>query len=207
MKRYYPTADRQSKQKFILSCASYLAVTVLDLVFTYIATPNLLLEGNPLSESFNMGWGGLIIINVVTFVGYFFMSRYAFLVYKRPVTNEVDFKRFLAFINYGDADKYVPMMWKLPKHWGPQTACLCWSVVSVLPFCRLIIVFEWLLMILGVKNIGSMMFFYVVSLFPSGRIDIVLAVIFAWVLSFKWIKREYVANLLEIASRKVTTNE
>ena len=186
---------------FILSCAAYFLVTVLDLVFTYIATPNLLLEGNPLFEALNFGWPGLIILNVITFAFYVIMSYYAFIKYKSPVTNETDMKRYLAFINYGDAEKYVPMMWKLPKHWGPQTACLCWSIVSVLPFCRLIVVLEWFLMIL---RIPAPLFFTIVSVFPMGRIDIFLAVIGAWILSFIWIKKEFKNNLAEIQNRNKT---
>lgn len=189
---------------FITSCAAYLAVTVLDLVFTYIATPNLLLEGNPLFSELGAGWSGLIIINVLTYAAYVFMAYYAFIKYKSPVTNETDMKRWLAFINYGDGDKYVPMMWKLPKHWAPQTACLCWSVVTVLPFCRLIIVLEWFLMIM---NIRAPIFFTVVAVFPLGRIDIFLAVIGAWILSGVWIKKEFKKNLEEIAARKENSSD
>lgn len=189
---------------FITCCAAYLAVTVLDLVFTYIATPNLLLEGNPVFSELGAGWTGLIIINVLTYAAYVFMAYYAFIKYKSPVTDETDMKRWLAFINYGDGDKYVPMMWKLPKHWGPQTACLCWSVVTVLPFCRLIIVLEWFLMIM---NIRAPIFFTVVAVFPLGRIDIFLAVIGAWILSGVWIKKEFKKNLEEIAARKENSRD
>lgn len=187
---------------FYLTCSAYLLTIILDLLFTYIATPNLLLEGNPLYDSLNFGWTGLIAINVITFIGYVLMSYYAFIKYKPPVSNETDMKRYLAHINYGDPDKYVPMMWKLPKNWGPQTACLCWSVVCVLPFCRMIIVFEWFLMILKIQNEATIIFFTIVSCFPMGRIDIFLAVIGAWILSFVWIKKEFKANLKEIEKRK-----
>ncbi len=206
MKSAFKTSSTKNKTEFLLSCAAYLAVTVLDLWFTYLATPNLLLEGNPLFDMFDFGWTGLILINVVTYIGYFIMARYAFLVYRRPQTDETDLKRYLALLNYGSADKYVPMMWKLPKHWGPQTACLCWSVVCSLPFCRLIIVLEWLLMILGARNHATMTFFSIVSVFPGGRIDIFLAVIASWILSFVWIKREFNENLKEIERRKMHGN-
>jgi hypothetical protein len=163
----------------------------------------LLLEGNPLYDMLDFGWSGLIAINVVTTIGYIWMSYYAFIKYKPRVTNETDLKRYLAHINYGDPDKYVPMMWKLPKNWGPQTACLCWSIVCVLPFCRMIIVLEWFLMILKIQNTGTIIFFTIVSIFPMGRIDIFLAVIGAWILSFVWIKKEFKANLKEIEKRKL----
>ena len=189
------------KKMFYITCGAYLLTIILDLLFTYIATPNLLLEGNPLYDSLNFGWTGLIVINVVTFIGYVLMSYYAFIKYKPPVSDETDLKRYLAHINYGDPDKYVPMMWKLPKNWGPQTACLCWSVVCVLPFCRMIIVLEWFLMILRIQNLGTIIFFTIVSMFPLGRIDIFLSVIGAWILSFVWIKKEFKANLKEIEKR------
>ena len=196
------SAGKHQKIKFYLSVFSYLLTIILDLLFTYIAPPNLLLEGNPLYDSLDFGWGGLIGINVVTFIGYILMAYYAFIKYKSPVTNETDLKRYLALLNYGDADKYVPMMWKLPKNWAPQTACLCWSVVCVLPFCRMIIVFEWFLMILRIRNTATMIFFTIVSAFPMGRIDIFLAVIGAWILSFVWIRKEFNKNLKEIKSRQ-----
>ncbi len=190
---------------FYLSVLSYLLTIVLDLLFTYIATPNLLLEGNPLYDALDFGWTGLIIVNVVTFIGYIAMAYYAFIKYKPPITNETDMKKYLAYINYGDADGYVPMMWKLPKNWAPQTACLCWSVVCVLPFCRMIIVLEWFLMILRIQNAGTVIFFRIVSMFPLGRIDIILAVIGAWILSFVWIRKEFNNNLKEIAERKANS--
>ena len=193
---------KSKKKMFYITCSAYLLTIILDLLFTYIATPNLLLEGNPLYDTLNFGWAGLIAINVITFIGYVLMSYYAFIRYKPPQSDETDMKRYLAHINYGDPDKYVPMMWKLPKNWGPQTACLCWSVVCVLPFCRMIIVLEWFLMILKIQNLGTVIFFTIVSVFPMGRIDIFLAVIGAWILSFVWIKKEFKANLKEIEKRK-----
>lgn len=192
----------RSKLNFYTTCSAYFLTIVLDLLFTYIATPNLLLEGNPLYNQTNFGWTGLIAVNVITFAGYIAMSWYAFIKYKPPVTNETDMKRYLAYINYGDADKYVPMMWKLPKNWAPQTACLCWSVVCVLPFCRMIIVLEWFLMIMRIRNPLTELFFSIVAVFPMGRIDIFLAVIGAWILSFLWIKREFRKNLEEIKKRQ-----
>ena len=193
---------KKGRFNFYLSCSAYMLTIILDLLFTYIATPNLLLEGNPLYNQTNFGWTGLIAINVITFIGYIAMAWYAFIKYQSPVTNETDMKRYLALINYGNADSYVPMMWKLPKNWGPQTACLCWSVVCVLPFCRMIIVLEWFLMILRVRNIFTEIFFTIVACFPLGRIDIFLAVIGAWILSFVWIKKEFKNNLKSIEKRR-----
>ena len=67
----------------------------------------------------------------------------------------------------------------------------------------MIIVLEWFLMILKIQNTGTIIFFTIVSFFPMGRIDIFLAVIGAWILSFVWIKKEFKANLKEIEKRKL----
>lgn len=192
---------KSKKKLFYFSCSAYLVTIILDLLFTYFATPNLLLEGNPLYDQLNFGWGGMILINVITFIGYVAMSYYAFIKYKPPFSKETDLKRYVAELNYGDPDGYVPMMWKLPKNWAPQTACLCWSVVCILPFCRMIIVLEWFIMLLGIRNAATEIFFTVVSLFPMGRIDIVLAIIGAWILSFVWIRKEFKQNLKEIEKK------
>lgn len=191
---------RKNKHKiFFFATAVYFAVCVFDLILTYIATPNLYLEGNPLVYYLDISWTGLILINVITFVFYAALAYYAFVAYRAPASNETELKRYLADINYGDPDKTVPFMWKLPKYWAPQIACLSWSVALALPISRLIIVVEWLLLIFHIK---AHWFFNIVILFPYGRIDFFVAVLLAWALSFVWIKIEFEKNLKAIKTKK-----
>lgn len=184
---------------FIFSVTSYFVVTFLDLYFTYIATPNLELEGNPLYNVLFFGWQGLITINIITFLFYCLIAYYGFIAYKRPVTTETDLKKYLSYISFGDANKYVSMMWKIPKYWGPQIACLCWSVAVILPFARLFIVAMWFFMIL---DIDAELFFTIVGAIPMGRIDFLIAIPGAWILSFVWIAKEFRINLKEIEKRR-----
>ncbi|MBE6747602.1 MAG: hypothetical protein E7557_00025 [Ruminococcaceae bacterium] len=188
-----------NKQGFIFSVSAYLVVTFLDLYFTFIATPDLELEGNPLYNVLFFGWTGLITINVISYLFYCLIAYYAFIGYKRPITNETDLRKYLAFISYGDADKYSAMMWKFPKYWAPQIACLCWSVAVILPFARLLIVIVWFLLIL---DIDATLFFNIVASIPMGRIDFVVAILGAWILSFIWIQKEFKLNLKNIEKRK-----
>lgn len=187
-----------NKQAFVSAVIAYLIVTFLDLYFTYLGTPNLELEGNPLYNVLFFGWTGLILINVIAFLFYTLIAYYAFMGYKRPVTNETDLKRYLSFISYGDADKYSAMMWKLPKYWAPQIACLCWSVAIVVPFAKFFIVVVWFLLIL---NVEAPVFFSIVTAMPMGRIDLVVALLGAWCLSFIWIAKEFRINLNDIKKR------
>ncbi len=188
-----------NKQGFFTSVIAYIFVTFLDLFFTYLATPNLSLEGNPLYQKLFFGWTGLITINVIAALLYILIAYYAFIAYKRPITNETDLKKYLSYISYGDSNKYSLMMWKLPKYWAPQIACLCWSVAIIIPFAKLFIVFVWFLLIL---NIDAPDFFTFVSFIPMGRIDILIALVGAWALSGTWILKEFKLNLKNIELRK-----
>ena len=89
-------------------------------------------------------------------------------------------------------------MWKFPKYWAPQIACLCWSVAVILPFARLLIVIVWFLLIL---DIDASLFFNIVASIPMGRIDFVVAILGAWILSFIWIQKEFRLNLKNIEKR------
>lgn len=182
----------KKEAQFIILTTLYFVITVCDLLFTYFATPDLMLEGSPLVTSLEFGWAGLIVVNILTFILYFIMAYYAYIKYKSPVSKETDdLKRYLADITYGSGDKAVAGMWKWPKFWAPQIACLCYSVATALPFARLIIVVEWYLMIM---KIHAPLFFSIVAVFPLGRIDLFVAVFIAWALSFVWIKREFDLN-------------
>lgn len=183
---------KKRKTAFIILTISYFLVTAADLTLTFLATPDLSLEGNPLVTTYKFGWTGLVAINVVTLILYFIMARYAFIKYRAPESDETeDIKRYLADITYGDPEKTSLGMWKWPKYWAPQIACLCYSVATALPFARVIVVIEWLLML---NHVRAPLFFTVVAMFPLGRIDFFAAVILAWVLSGVWIRKEFLKN-------------
>ncbi len=183
---------KKRKTAFIILTISYFLITAADLTLTFLATPDLSLEGNPLVTTYEFGWAGLVAINIVTFVLYFIMARYAYIKYRAPESDETnDIKRYLADITYGDPEKTSFGMWRRPKYWAPQIACLCYSVATALPFARVIVVIEWLLMI---NHIKARVFFTIVAMFPFGRIDFFVAIILAWFLSGVWIRKEYLKN-------------
>ncbi len=184
----------KKKYQFAVLTTLYFVITVCDLLFTYFATPDLMLEGSPLVTSLEFGWAGLITVNILTFILYFIMAYYAYIKYKSPDSKETgDLKRYLADITYGNGDEISFGMIKKPKYWAPQIACLCYSVSTALPFARLIIVVEWYLLIM---KIHAPLFFSIVAVFPLGRIDLFAAVFIAWALSFVWIKKEFKLNKL-----------
>lgn len=183
---------KKKKTAFIILTISYFLITAADLILTFLATPDLSLEGNPLVTNYRFGWIGLVAINAVTFLLYFVMARYAYIKYRPPESNETeDVKRYLADITYGDPEKTSFGMWRWPKYWAPQIACLCYSVSTALPFARIVVVIEWFLLL---NHIRAPFFFTVVAMFPMGRIDFFIALLLAWVLSGVWIKNEFQKN-------------
>lgn len=170
----------------------YTEVTAADLGLTYLATPNLEMEGNPLVAVYAFGWGALLFVNLLTLAFYIFMAWYAFYRYKpRPSFETENIKRYISDITYDNPEMGKFGMLRLPKHWAPQIACLCYSVVAALPFARFIIVMEWLLLC---TDTYAPWFFRIVAFFPLGRIDFFVAVLLAWMLSFVWIRREFREN-------------
>ncbi len=183
---------KKKRTAFIILTTSYFLITAADLILTYLATPDLSLEGNPLVTGYRFGWAGLVAVNAVTFLLYFVMARYAYIKYRPPLSDETEnMKRYLADITYGDPEKTSFGMWRLPKYWAPQIACLCYSVSTALPFARAIVVVEWFLML---NHIRAPFFFTIVAMFPLGRIDFFFALILAWVLSGVWIRNEFRKN-------------
>ena len=190
----------KGKKNFILVSAANLLVAFLDLLLTYIGTPNLTMEGNPLITELSLGWPALIAINVVVSAGLVAMTYYAHIKYKSVTSSETDMKRYINEITYGDPDtkSYAGLKW--PKYWGPQIACLCWAVTIAVPIARMFIVLEWIFIDF---RIYFPLYFRFILLFPGARIDFFVAVILSWILSFVWIRLEFNKNLDRINSENV----
>jgi len=185
----------KNKVRFWFFVLLYTETTVADLLLTYLATPDLALEGNPLVVLHSVGWGTLIGINLLTLAVYIFMAWYAFYRYKPRMSAEIKSqKRYLSDLTYDNPNLGKAGMLRWPKHWSPQIACLCYSVVAALPIARSIIVLEWILLN---THYYAPRFFRIVSFFPFGRIDFFVAVLLAWILSFVWISREFRRNKTE----------
>lgn len=182
----------KNKVRFWFFILFYAEITALDLGLTYLATPDLAMEGNPLVLEYAFGWGPLIAINVFTLAIYILMAWYAFYHYRPKPSSEIsNANRYLSDISYDNPNLGKGGLLRLPKHWSPQIACLCYSVVAALPFARSIVVIEWIMLY---WHIYAPRFFRIVAFFPLGRMDFFVAVVLAWILSFVWIYREFRYN-------------
>ncbi|MBO4338630.1 MAG: hypothetical protein J5877_01760 [Clostridia bacterium] len=196
--------NKAGKKNFILVSGANLIVAFLDLFLTYIGTPTLTLEGNPLITELSLGWPALIGINFIVSAGLIGMAYYAHIKYKPLESNERDVKRFVNDITYGDPDikSFAGARW--PKYWGPQMACMCWAVTIAVPIARMLIVIEWIMIDF---RLYFPPYFRLVSLFPLGRIDFFTAVILAWIFSFVWINLEHRKNLERLDALEETEKD
>ena len=183
---------KTKKRNFILVSAANLIVAFLDLFLTFIGTPNLTMEGNPLITELSLGWPALITINIIVSAGLVFMAYYAHIKYKTVESDETNIKRYINDITYENPDikSYGGTKW--PKHWAPQIACLCWAVTLAVPIARMFIVLEWVFIDF---RIYFPAYFRFILLFPAARVDFVVAVILSWILSFVWIELEFKKNM------------
>lgn len=156
----------------------YLFITLADLSLTYISTPDLKQEGNPLVQNLNFGWKGLISVNLITYLIYFILALYAYIIFKPINSSEIEDKNYyFDIIKNKDKKKSIEF----------QTASICYSISTALPLARLIIVIEWILILIKAK---VPLFFSIIALFPAGRIDYAVAIILAIRFSFYFYIKE-----------------
>ena len=183
--------------KFWIFAVTNLVLSVADIVLTYIGTPDLALEANPLVTVFGLGWSALIIANVFTYALYIVLIYMVFVRYQRSVMLCEGFKQFISMLCYDRPDKFVWIWWKFPKNIVSSTfAPAGYAFAYVFPVIRLLAIFSWILYFSGVEfcvwcflNVRHISFIHieVISLF-------VLGIILGIILVFRWYYKEYRIN-------------
>jgi len=94
-----------SKKKFFVYIFIYFMLMVGDLVLTYIGTPDLKYEANPLVEVFGLGWGALIAHCMLGFLFCSGFTYYAFIRYRRPLLKCEGYRQYVSMLLYGCPDR------------------------------------------------------------------------------------------------------
>lgn len=94
-----------SKNKFFVYIFIYFMLMVGDWVLTYIGTPDLKNEANPLVKVFGLGWGALIAHSMFGFLLYAGFVYYGFIRYRRPVLQCEGYKQYVSMLLYGCPDR------------------------------------------------------------------------------------------------------
>ncbi|MDR2043179.1 MAG: hypothetical protein LBQ15_02215 [Clostridium sp.] len=85
-------------KKFWFFALAYLATVIGDIVLTYKGTPDLAYEANPLVAVFGLGWGALILANVINYVFYVTFAYHTFVRYRRPTIPCSGMKQFVSML-------------------------------------------------------------------------------------------------------------
>lgn len=167
----------------------YLILVCTDIFITYSTTPDLVFEGNPLVTVFGLGWGSLILANLIGFFIYVFCCYYCFEKYQTIVCGAKNVGEYISQITFDRTDKFVWIFYRVPKNWSPVVACLSYEVIWAFIAGRVITIFEWCLW----HNDVPFKSYYIElkETFAYGRLDIVLLIAFSFILVSHWFFKEY----------------
>lgn len=89
--------DRAARVRFGVTAVLLVAARALDAVSTYLATPDLKQEANPLQRAFHLGWPGLLLVNALVLALMIYAAwRAAFVPPALPNDAGLDLQSFVA---------------------------------------------------------------------------------------------------------------
>lgn len=177
--------------KFYAMCLVTLLLIVLDGALTYINTPDLKEEGNPLITVFGLGWTSLFLANLIFYVLYIVLAYFLFFKYKPPVLQVNTMKEYISQLYYNRPDKFKWFFYKWPKNWRPLVAVIAYAYIYAIPAARAVLVLEWLMI---TYNIKWSLYYQFCTRMPFQRVDLVLAGVLSVFLFSYWLKKEYRIN-------------
>ena len=140
------TKTLKKQLKFWFFTLLTLAVSIADISLTYIGTPDLSNESNPLVVTAGLGWFALIASNALIFLIMVVLYRQAFLKFD-PVTIKCNgFKEYMSMLLFGRPDKFNWIWYKIPSNKVGQTYLFSGAgyMVAVLTILRIRYVIEWI---------------------------------------------------------------
>jgi len=201
----FKTAPRANKLRFITFALIALSAAIADLSITYIGSPDLAFEANPLITVFGLGWTALIVANIIVYIFSLFLLYMAFIKYRRKIIECETFPRYLSMLYFDRPDKQKWLLYKFPK--GNDKILMCfapvgYAVAYVFPVIRLVAIFGWI-MFLTFPEICFLCFFGMPHIFFQ-HIEIVffaaLGTLLLLTLVYYWYKKEYKINKVALES-------
>lgn len=181
------------KIKFWFLISIYVLLALAHGLLTYINTPDLSMEGNPLVAKLGLGWGALAIANIIVFALVFATAYYSCFKYKTRYTNETKYTAYCSQIVYDRPD----MFWKglIPKHITPYIAALGFSFLYSMPLARAVLVLEWLYITFNKNSWWNAGYFVFEANYCFGRLDVILAIIVAVISALYFFYKEFKKQL------------
>ena len=143
---------RKNKIMFYVVISLTFVISVADNLLTYIGTPDLSKEANPLVHTLGFSWGGLLVSNLILFALDVFLAYYLFIKYepKRIVCNNKN--EYVSMMLFERPDKYKWTWYKMPNNkdgYRFMLACFSFMMVLIVPLLRLKAVIEWCVYLLN----------------------------------------------------------
>jgi hypothetical protein len=173
-------------------------MSISDLVITFIGSPDLSSEANPLVYTLSLSWKSLIICSLIFLVIIVMLLYYAFFRFKRCVIQCDGFKQYISMLFFNRPDKFIWALYKFPKNkigLSYLGTSLGYVLAIVIPIMKLVAVFLWV----GVINNYSIVNFYHsnfnIKMTPLGRTDtLIVGIILALLIWYYWFNKEYKIN-------------
>ncbi len=172
---------KKNKKSYIFTILFVIILRVADLTLTYLYTPNLINEYNPLISIIGASWTGLIFFQVIliiliSFVGYF----YFFLPRNTIPSSEFSFKQFGEYYFEGNDKSKKQRFFLVPKNFTTHIIFNGFLFLSVTIFVSLFAILNNSALLLDVQWYNIFLSENYHILFPAvfGMIIIVSAVLF-----------------------------
>lgn len=106
------------KLEFCLLTLLLLITRFWDAILTYIITPNLEKETNPIVSLFGQGWVSLISIQIILISVIIILNYYSLFKIKNiyPSQKGYSFKEFLSYYYFGEKQNLIKLLYKMPKN-------------------------------------------------------------------------------------------
>ena len=129
---------------FAAALATYIVLSGLDAGLTYLATPDLFWEGNPLVRIFGLGWTALIVVNIVVFIPYSFLMYVAIFKYERVHIPCTSFREYTSMLFFGRPNVKNPFLaLRTPNNFSAYAAALCFAIMMSMVIMRSVLIMEW----------------------------------------------------------------
>lgn len=183
---------KRQKIKFWILISIDIIMMLSDGLLTYINTPDLKMEGNPLVSVFGLSWISLGIANILIFILIFGTAYYSYIKYETVINDKTTYKEYFSQILYDRPDKFWASIYKTPKHFGPAVASYGYAMLYASIVARIVLVFEWLCETFNINNSKYIAF---TNKFCFSRPDVILGIIVFIVMMFYWFYKEFKSNL------------
>lgn len=182
----------KSVRMFWILLLIYLLLMISDFVLTYIGTPDLALEANPLVSELGLNWGALFVSNFIYLLVYIISVYYSFVKYESPDIQCENFKEYCSMLWHNKPNQFL---FKLPKNQEALFACIGYAYGISFIIMRLLTVSEWILYLSGnafYKQLSENVELQGIL----SRLDTFLLIILFIIFISHWCHKEYKTNFI-----------